>query len=300
MTVATPRSVPSRLRWSLPKRALVGGLSRAVPVVGVVQSVATDRPVVSLTFDDGPSPDGTPAYLELLDRYGAKATFFCLGVRAQQYPELLAEVKARGHSVGIHGWDHRCLVRDAPRNPRQAWRFRSDQVLRSADAIGPTQPWLFRPPFGHHNPVMVAAVRASGARPIRWSATGMDWLGYSSARMARRVLARLGPGAIVLFHDAVTGPARPEFSHRTKSLAAVEAVLQASTGLRFVTVPELLTQGSAVVAVGVDRRSSLPQDERALPSRTAGSRVRRPPSHAARGSSVGEFGDPTIDTRQER
>ena len=61
---------------------------------------------VYLTFDDGPIPEATPFILDTLERFGAKATFFMVGDNAQKYPHLLAEVKARGHRIGNHTYNH--------------------------------------------------------------------------------------------------------------------------------------------------------------------------------------------------
>src|SRR6476469_9362543 len=68
----------------------------------VVYRVPTREKVVALTFDDGPHPTFTPELLRLLDRYHVKATFFMIGSRMQQYPEIVKAVRARGHAIGNH------------------------------------------------------------------------------------------------------------------------------------------------------------------------------------------------------
>jgi peptidoglycan-N-acetylglucosamine deacetylase len=243
-------------RRSLPLRVVTRLLRPTAPALGVLHYVDTREPLACLTFDDGPTPDATIAYLDLLDQYGAKATFFCLGTHAARHPDLVQEVRARGHWVGIHGWDHQCLIADAPRDPLGAWRFRTDQVRRAAQALGPDEPWLFRPPYGHHNPAVVAAARVAGARSIGWSVAAMDWLGMSAEQMGRRVLSGLRPGSIVLFHDFVTGVEDPQRRDRSRSLAAVEMVLADSHQLSFVTIPELCAHGKSVGAVSAGRRSN--------------------------------------------
>ena len=68
---------------------------------------AMARREIALTLDDGPDPDVTPRVLDLLDRHGVKATFFCIGRKAQQYPDLCREIVARGHGVENHTQRHR-------------------------------------------------------------------------------------------------------------------------------------------------------------------------------------------------
>ena len=67
-----------------------------------IWSLPNDRNEVYLTFDDGPRPEVTPWVLDQLDKYGAKATFFCLGKNVELFPELYNEILRRGHAVGNH------------------------------------------------------------------------------------------------------------------------------------------------------------------------------------------------------
>jgi peptidoglycan/xylan/chitin deacetylase (PgdA/CDA1 family) len=85
----------------------------------------TTRNAVSLTFDDGPHPQGTPAVLDTLERYGARATFFLVGEQVLRYPALAAEIVAAGHRIGLHCHRHRLLLRLAP------WTLEND--LRRAE-----------------------------------------------------------------------------------------------------------------------------------------------------------------------
>ena len=93
---------------------------------------------VYLTFDDGPIPEATPFILDTLERFGAKATFFMVGDNAQKYPHLLAEVKARGHRIGNHTYNHIGGLR------WWSWHYLANVVR--ANKILKTD--LFRPPHG--------------------------------------------------------------------------------------------------------------------------------------------------------
>ncbi|MCQ2064964.1 MAG: polysaccharide deacetylase family protein [Bacteroidaceae bacterium] len=111
-------------------------LSRIYPN-GIFRKNPEDHSVY-LTFDDGPIPEVTPWLLDLLDRYGIKATFFVVGENASKYPELMAELTKRGHHVGNHTFNHVRSMR--MRNPDYI-----DNV-RKCDTLFETR--LFRPPHG--------------------------------------------------------------------------------------------------------------------------------------------------------
>src|SRR5690348_16031277 len=76
-----------------------------------------DRRWVALTFDDGPHPEVTPRLLTALSNVQAAATFFLIGRRAEQNPDLVRRIQAEGHEVGNHTWDHRPLTVGACRSP---------------------------------------------------------------------------------------------------------------------------------------------------------------------------------------
>src|ERR1700675_323889 len=85
--------------WMEPLGVL-GVLERLTP--NFIYRVRTERPLVALSFDDGPHPEFTPQVLEILERYHAMATFFLIGERAQRHPEAVSRIRAAGHEVGNH------------------------------------------------------------------------------------------------------------------------------------------------------------------------------------------------------
>ena len=154
---------------------------------------------VSLTFDDGPHPDGTPAVLEALERAQAPATFFLVGEQVERYPELARELAARGHEVAVHGFRHRNQMRLTPR------MFAAD--LRRATAIiadtCQVQPRLYRPPYGIFTLFGLAQVRRAGLMPLLWSKWALDWRArFSAAQLARLATRGARDGDVVLLHDA--------------------------------------------------------------------------------------------------
>jgi len=115
--------------------------------------------LVALTFDDGPDPEVTPAVLGLLEQAGARATFFCVGQRAEAHPQVMAAIRARGHGVGNHSYSHPNSF--ALRGPRGLSR----EILRAQEAIervGGGRPRLFRAPAGIQNPWLAPALASAG------------------------------------------------------------------------------------------------------------------------------------------
>src|SRR6185312_14975936 len=99
---------------------------------------------VALTFDDGPDPAWTPAFLEVLAEWRVRATFFMLGSMAAREPGLAAEVAAAGHEVAVHGWAHKYTVLRSP------WAV-ADDLARARDAVAAAtgaEPRFYRPPYG--------------------------------------------------------------------------------------------------------------------------------------------------------
>jgi peptidoglycan/xylan/chitin deacetylase (PgdA/CDA1 family) len=179
-------SVVSLGQW-LPIRSLPGGLCRWR---------GPAQPAVALTFDDGPHPGTTPLVLDRLDELGLVATFFCLGTMAARHPDLVAEVVRRGHQVESHGYrhDHHFL-----RTP--GW-VRSD-LAAAVDTLGAAgvRPRWFRPPYGQATGATMVEAHRQGLGLVLWSAWGREWDEPDAAHVARRVIAGLDPGAIVLLHD---------------------------------------------------------------------------------------------------
>ena len=176
-------------------------------------------PGVALTFDDGPHPEGTPAILDLLSRAGARATFFVIGEQVERRPELVREIAAAGHLVGLHGQRHRLQPRLTPEQVR-------DDIARGVTtierALG-TAPGWHRPPYGIYSPAGLQAVHSAGLRPLLWSRWGKDWRKFTTpARIASRTMKAVLPGDVILLHDADFYSARG--SHR-RTAAALELIL---------------------------------------------------------------------------
>jgi peptidoglycan/xylan/chitin deacetylase (PgdA/CDA1 family) len=154
---------------------------------------------VALTFDDGPDPESTPAFLAELDRIGWRATFFMLGTMARRSPALVAEVAAAGHEVAAHGAEHRNMLRRAP-------RAAADDIRRCRDTLAEltgTAPAWFRPPFGILSFGALRGAKRAALSTVLWTTWGRDWRKDATARsVTDDVLRRYVAGGTVLLHDS--------------------------------------------------------------------------------------------------
>lgn len=178
----------------------------------------TARREAWLTIDDGPSDD-TPAILDLLDRHGAKATFFLVGQRAQARPELVREITARGHGIGNHSHTHP-QARFWALGPRAMRREILDCQRTLAGITGVAPRW-FRAVVGHANPFVHAPLRDAGLSRLAWSARGYDAVESDPVRITASIARDLTPGAILLLHEAAP---------HGRSVEVIAAVLDALAG----------------------------------------------------------------------
>ncbi|HZT92243.1 MAG TPA: polysaccharide deacetylase family protein [Gaiellaceae bacterium] len=180
-----------------------------------------DRPVVALTFDDGPHPQGTPAVLEELARFGARATFFLVGEQVRAHPDVARAVADAGHEIGVHCDRHTLLLR----RPPPAVELDLARALESIRAATGADPVLHRAPYGVYSSGALRIVRRLGLRPLLWSRWGRDWeRRASAASIARRAAAGLRTGDVVLLHDSDAYGARGSWR---KTAYAVPSLLEA-------------------------------------------------------------------------
>jgi peptidoglycan/xylan/chitin deacetylase (PgdA/CDA1 family) len=193
--------------------ALVAGAPLALPAHGLrklaerrLEARCRERRALVLTYDDGPGPVLTPALLEILAERRARATFFALGRRAQQAPEVLDRVAAAGHEVGCHSFDHRHAWKVSPR----AGVADLDEGYRSlARWVRPDG--LFRPPYGKLTLATWAALRRRRGRLACWTVVSGDT--YAELPRQHDVVEHVvrSGGGVVLMHDFDREPERGEY-----------------------------------------------------------------------------------------
>lgn len=197
----------------------------------VVWEVKTDEKVVALTFDDGPHPNYTAEILDLLKQYEAQATFFVVGNKAKQLPELVYREFMEGHEIANHTFSHPYLRK---KTNMKKEIYDAEIVI---DSITGRKCALFRPPGGMYNQQLVNLVNQEGYKMVLWSwhLDTRDWDTPGVQSIVNRVLKNIKSGNIVLFHDYVEG--------RTQTIDALKIILPElkSRGYRFVTVSDLLS-----------------------------------------------------------
>lgn len=164
----------------------------------VLSRLPITQNAVWLTVDDGPSHE-TGALLDLLDRHGAKATFFLVADRAAARPELAREILRRGHGIGNHSRSHPQAWFWALGPRRMAAEIdQSQAILR--DITGQAPRW-FRAVVGMANPFVSAPLKENGLARVAWSARGFDAVTADPHVVLARIERTLMPGAIVLAHE---------------------------------------------------------------------------------------------------
>jgi len=199
-------------------------------VQGTSLAQQQDRPVVYLTFDDGPHPVYTPQVLALLERYHAQATFFVLGRAVDAYPELVQAIQQSGSSVQNHTYNHPDLTQLSA--PRVATEL--TQTAASIQRVTGQAPTCMRPPYGALNATTRHASIAAGFPPVLWDVDPQDWRRPGVEAIVARVLGSVRPNAIVLFHEGDDDGD----GDRTQTIAALECLLPTlvERGYRFGTL----------------------------------------------------------------
>ncbi len=237
---------PGQWRWAL---AVIGLNHAVLTLTGLwprstwlganwtrLPAAAAARNEIALTIDDGPHPDVTPQVLDLLDRFSAKATFFCIGVHAERYPELCRAIVDRGHAVENHSQHHRhnfslLGIAGLTREIRAA----QDTLT----AITGRRPQFFRAPAGLRNPFLDPVLTRLGLRLAAWTRRGFDTRSADAELVTRRLMRDLRPGAILLVHDGNCAHSRDGVPVILNVLPALLGA-GATAGLRFVTLSNAL------------------------------------------------------------
>ncbi len=186
-----------------------------------------DENRISLSFDDGPDPEVTPKVLDLLKEKGIRASFFVIGRKVQAHPELVERIHREGHFLGNHSWHHGFFF---DLLPTRKLVEELDHTSRAIERITGSYPLAFRPPYGVTNPMLKRAVDRLGMLAVGWDVRSMDTT-LSADRSAQRVMERLRPGSLLLFHDS-----------DEKVVGILSQVLDriAQKGYRWVSLEELL------------------------------------------------------------
>lgn len=236
LAAAVPHAWPWAALLIAGNHLLLGGAG-LMPGSGLLgpnlRRLAARAPAVALTFDDGPDPLVTPRVLDLLDRAGARATFFLIGEAARRHPDLVATIALRGHGIGNHTLSHPALF--AALGPGGMRR----EIVGAQRVLGGLLGWsprLFRAPMGFRSPLLAPLLQQEGLRLVSWTRRALDGREVDPARGAARLLGGLAPGDILLMHDGRPAPARAGQAPAALILPLVLDALRAR-GLSTVLLP---------------------------------------------------------------
>ena len=195
-------------------------------------AAATARNEIALTIDDGPDPIVTPQVLDMLDRYAAQATFFCVGEKAARYTDLCREIVRRGHAVENHSQYHRhhfALM------GHSGFMRELQAAQDTLTTITGQRPLFFRAPAGLRNPFLDPVLARLGLQLASWSARGFDTRIGDVERVKNSLLRGLRAGAILLLHDGNAARTPDGIPVILEVLPTVLASA-AAANLRFVTL----------------------------------------------------------------
>jgi len=150
-----------------------------------VTAVRTPSPVVAMTFDDGPHPTHTPRLLDMLRERGLRATFYLIGNRVVQYPQIARRIAEEGHEIGNHSWSHPFMNRLGDRQVIQE----IDQTTDAIFQVTGRPPVTFRPPYGAFTRQQRTWLNEVRRLPtILWSVDPQDWRRPGASVVANRIL----------------------------------------------------------------------------------------------------------------
>lgn len=188
------------------------------------ESGGEESPRIAITFDDGPNPEWTPALLDGLKQRGVRATFFVIGEKAQQTPELIRRMQDEGHIVGNHTFSH---VQLTGLTDEQACEeiTKTNEVLKQITGKNPV---YIRPPFGSWNDELECGIEMF---PVMWTIDTLDWTTSDADKVVNKALSQAKDNSIILLHDNYESSVQA-------ALRIIDALQE--KGFEFVTVEELL------------------------------------------------------------
>lgn len=172
---------------------------------GCVWDIKTEEKNVYLTFDDGPHPSITPFVLTQLEKYNAKASFFCIGDNVRKFPETYQQVITAGHTIGNHTMHH-----------INGWKTNDADYIKDIDeAAAYIESSFFRPPYGRIKRSQIKKIKAinGNTQIIMWSVIAGDWdINITPQHCFERLKKKIYPGCIVVFHDSEKAQERMQYT----------------------------------------------------------------------------------------
>ena len=217
--------------WTVNSPVLVGvsASGRQLPIY----SVQRQDKVVAISFDAAWGNEDTQNLIDILNRYivyAVYATFFVVGDWVDNYPESVKALSDAGNEVMNHSSSHARFSQLTGEQIIKDIETCNDKI-REITGVTPT---LFRCPYGEYDDHVIQSVRSMGMEPIQWDVDSLDWKGISASEITQRILQKVRPGSIILFHNAA--------EHTPEVLPDIlEALI--SNGYAVVPVSQILLPG---------------------------------------------------------
>ncbi len=197
-----------------------------------IKQVPTNKKIIALTYDDGPSPLYTEKILKVLKNNKVKATFFVVGSRAQKRAAIVKKVIEQGHDVGNHSWSH-IRLKEQSSHVIKKEITQTDKVIKK---LGYTKEIYFRSPYGSQSPKISAVLNSLHKKNILFNIMPFDWQRPGTKKIVENIVAQVKPGSIILLHDCCNG--------RDQTVEATDIVIKKlkAKGFTFLTIGQLLAQ----------------------------------------------------------
>lgn len=177
--------------------------ARSIPTAATLRElpiycVQKETPICALSFDAAWGNEDTQQLIEIFDKYQLKTTFFVVGEWVDKYPESVQALHDAGHEVMNHSDNHPYFTKLSAQQMQEQLSACNEKIA----AITGETPLLFRPPYGDYNDTVIRTVRDCGMYAIQWDVDSLDWKDPTPEEICQRVLKRVQPGSIILFHNA--------------------------------------------------------------------------------------------------
>ena len=218
--------------WAVNTPAVVGvsASKRELPVY----CVQRDEKLVALSFDAAWGNEDTRTLIDILGQYGVNATFFVVGDWVDKYPESVRALAEAGNEVMNHSSSHAHFSALSTNEITSDITACNDKI----ESVTGVRPTLFRCPYGEYDDHVIRAVNALGMTAVQWDVDSLDWKGIPAGQITRRVLDRVQPGSIVLFHNAA--------EHTPEALPAILDAL-IGEGYQIVPISAILLEGDSFI-----------------------------------------------------
>ena len=223
------------LAVNLPVAVTASASTRQLPIY----CVQRDQPLISISFDAAWGNEDTQQLIDILERYQVKATFFVVGEWVDKYPESVQALHEAGHEVMNHSDTHAHMSKLTAQQIIADVESCSDKI----EEVTGVRPTLIRPPYGEYDDHVISAIRSMGMEPIQWDVDSLDWKDLSAGEITKRVVSKVQPGSIVLFHNAAL--------HTPEALPTILETLLGE-GYTFVPISQLILPGECGVDYTID------------------------------------------------